>query len=130
MKRKDKVLGFLEQSIMDVVWDANQPVKVSYVHSKLDDEKAYTSVMTVMNRLVKKGLLSRSKTKNYYEYEAIKSKKNYASNKVKAMFSSILNSYQNLAIAEFVNAVSENPDSLEILKEYLENNDIQNTKEN
>lgn len=130
MENKNKVLGHLEQSIMDIVWEKNSPVKVSYVHSNLPEKKAYTSVMTVMNRLVKKGLLSREKNKNYYEYSPKKSKKNFASNKVKNMFKSVISSYQGLAIAEFVNAVSEDPESLRILKEYLDKDELQDTKKN
>jgi len=60
-------LGPLESAIMTAVWAARRPLTVSHVRERLDyraghgGEPAYTTVMTVMNILWRKGLLSRAK---------------------------------------------------------------------
>jgi predicted transcriptional regulator len=60
-------LGPLESAIMTVVWDAGQALTVRVARERLDyrasggGEPAYTTVMTVMNILWRKGLLSRAK---------------------------------------------------------------------
>ena len=60
-------LGPLESAIMTVIWDAGQPLTVRAACERLDyrasggGAAAYTTVMTVMNILWRKGLLSRAK---------------------------------------------------------------------
>lgn len=58
-----RVLGDLELRIMNVVWDAEDPLAVREVQRKLVRAKlAYTTVMTTLDRLFKKGLLARDCT--------------------------------------------------------------------
>lgn len=54
-------LGDLQRSVMDVLWAAETPVSVREVHTALAAERdlAYTTVMTVLVRLVEKGLADR-----------------------------------------------------------------------
>ena len=60
-------LGPLESAIMTVVWAAGQPLTVSAACERMDyrasggGAPAYTTVMTVMNILWRKALLSRGK---------------------------------------------------------------------
>jgi predicted transcriptional regulator len=60
-------LGPLESAIMTAVWAARRPLTVSDARERLDyrasggGEPAYTTVMTVMTILWRKGLLSRAK---------------------------------------------------------------------
>ncbi|HEX4815560.1 MAG TPA: BlaI/MecI/CopY family transcriptional regulator [Nonomuraea sp.] len=55
-------LGELERSIMDVSWSAGGRLTVRDVVNRLSDRKlAYSTVMTVMNRLVRKGFLVRER---------------------------------------------------------------------
>ena len=60
-------LGPLESAIMTAVWTARRPLTVSDARERLDyrtsngGDPAYTTVMTVMNILWRKGLLSRAK---------------------------------------------------------------------
>ena len=53
----------VEWEIMEAVWQAKGQTTVRDIHSTLypDGEKAYTTVMTIMNTLEKKGLLQREK---------------------------------------------------------------------
>ena len=56
-------LGELEQRVMDVLWAADGPMSVRQVLEVLLDEKrlAYTTVMTVLDRLAKKDVVSRER---------------------------------------------------------------------
>lgn len=55
------VFGDLEQAVMDVLWNSPAALSVRDVQAELAGrrELAYTTVMTVMDRLAKKGQLRR-----------------------------------------------------------------------
>lgn len=55
------VLGELEGAVMDLLWTRPEWLSVRDVHDLLaaDRELAYTTVMTVLDRLAKKGLATR-----------------------------------------------------------------------
>ena len=63
-------LGALEQEVMGVVWETGE-VSVRDVCSRLDSDFAYTTVMTTMDRLFKKRLLSRRKVGQAFMYRAV-----------------------------------------------------------
>ncbi|WP_006243239.1 BlaI/MecI/CopY family transcriptional regulator [Mycolicibacterium tusciae] len=65
-------LGELEAAIMEVVWHTNDAMRVRDVLDKLDSARqpAYTTVMTVMDNLYRKGWLSRELDGRAYSYRA------------------------------------------------------------
>ena len=62
-------LGSLEKQVLDVVWRDGQ-VTVRDVHAALATDIAYTTVMTTLDRLYRKGLLSRTKPARAFVYAA------------------------------------------------------------
>ena len=62
-------LGTLERDILTMCW-RNRDLTVRRACSLLDASVAYTTVMTTMDRLFKKGLLSRRKTGRAFVYSA------------------------------------------------------------
>ena len=54
---------------MDVAWGSDRPLSVHDVHEALDRVLAYTTVMTTLDRLFKKGLLSREQSGRAYVYQ-------------------------------------------------------------
>jgi predicted transcriptional regulator len=56
------VMGELEQAVMDILWNRPDPLSVRDVHELLAHERdlAYTTVMTVLDRLAKKGFVVRN----------------------------------------------------------------------
>ncbi len=54
-------LGELERAVMEVLWGRDSAATVRDVHAELVDSRAiaYTTVMTVLDRLAKKGVVSR-----------------------------------------------------------------------
>jgi predicted transcriptional regulator len=66
-------LGSLEQEVLDIVW-RNGPASVREVNAELPRPTAYTTVMTTLDRLYRKGLLTRTKTSRAFVYAAVRSR--------------------------------------------------------
>jgi predicted transcriptional regulator len=62
------LLGPLELQIMEVLWAAGE-CSVRDVVERLDRKLAYTTVMTTLDRLFKKGLLDRQKSERAFLYK-------------------------------------------------------------
>src|SRR3954465_10128872 len=62
-------LGALERQVMAVVWNAGE-ISVREACERLDSPIAYTTVMTTLDRLFKKRLLSRRKVGRAFVYAA------------------------------------------------------------
>jgi predicted transcriptional regulator len=63
-------LGALERDILAICW-AQRDVNVRVACTQLKSPVAYTTVMTTMDRLYKKGLLSRHKAGRAFVYNAV-----------------------------------------------------------
>jgi predicted transcriptional regulator len=63
-------LGPLETQVMEVVWSRADESSVRDVKDLLPGEPAYTTVMTTLDRLYKKGLLSRRRDGRGFVYTA------------------------------------------------------------
>jgi predicted transcriptional regulator len=61
------VLGPLEIAVMEILWDQGES-NVHDVVQRIDRPLAYTTVMTTLDRLYKKGLLSRHKSERAFLY--------------------------------------------------------------
>lgn len=72
-------LGQLEAVVMERVWAENRPVLVREVLEDLQQDRplAYTTVMTVMDNLRKKGFLSRERQGRAYAYRATRSREEH-----------------------------------------------------
>jgi predicted transcriptional regulator len=60
-------LGHLESGVMEILWSRGES-NVRDVAEKLDRPLAYTTVMTTLDRLYKKGLLERRKSERAFFY--------------------------------------------------------------
>ena len=71
--------GELEARIMECMWAAESPRTVRDVHTELAAERtlAYTTVMTVMDKLHRKGWLEREPVGRAYVYRPRQSKERY-----------------------------------------------------
>jgi predicted transcriptional regulator len=66
-------LGTLEREVIESVW-AGDYVTVRDVHTRLGGRVAYTTVMTTLDRLFRKGLLARTKRARAFVYSALASR--------------------------------------------------------
>jgi predicted transcriptional regulator len=72
--------GDLESVIMHMVWDHDGPVTVRDLFDELSRERsiAYTTVMSTMDNLHRKGWLEREKEGKAYRYTATASREEYS----------------------------------------------------
>jgi len=72
-------LGQLESTIMDRLWAWDTPTSVRDVYDDLRSHRpvAYTTVMTVMDNLYKKGALSRELSGRAYFYRPTRAREEY-----------------------------------------------------
>jgi predicted transcriptional regulator len=72
--------GDLETVIMHMVWDHDTPVTVRELFDELKQERAiaYTTVMSTMDNLHRKGWLERVKEGKAYRYTATASREEYS----------------------------------------------------
>ncbi len=63
-------LGDLEDAVMEVLWHTDQPARVRDVLEQLDPDRplAYTTVMTVLDNLHRKGWVEREREGRAYRY--------------------------------------------------------------
>jgi predicted transcriptional regulator len=72
--------GDLEAVIMHLVWDHDSPVTVRELLGELQQDRAiaYTTVMSTMDNLHRKGWLARAKDGKAYRYTATASREEYS----------------------------------------------------
>src|SRR5690625_7018340 len=63
-------MGDLERAVMAQLWRSSTPRTVREVHAALEPTRplAYTTVMTVLDRLAKKGLVTQEREGRAYRY--------------------------------------------------------------
>lgn len=102
---------------MEVVWSAGEPVAVRQVLDQLNEGRpqplAYTTVMTVMNRLAAKGALARHGARRRYLYEAT------ATDAAGIAVRDVIRNYGDAAVAHFLTAARSDPDVLDRLRALL-----------
>jgi predicted transcriptional regulator len=77
-------MGELEAVVIDVLWDAAGPLTPGQVHEVLSGERslAYTTVMTILVRLWRKGRLDREPRGRAYAYRPLQSREAYAASRM------------------------------------------------
>lgn len=72
--------GELEARIMQVVWRRDAPATVHEIAGDLDEGRpiAYTTAITVIERLRSKGWLDRERDGRSYRYRSVRSEEDYA----------------------------------------------------
>lgn len=121
----EQALGELEVAVMDVVWDAGEPVCVEDVRQALAEQKnreaAYTTIMTTLDRLHKKGFLARERQGKAYYYTPKVSRSELSSNVTKQVIDGLLNTFAEPAISYFVEALGDSdPEKLDSLAALIE----------
>jgi len=115
----ETLLGPLEQDVMDVVWRLRDAT-VRDVHAELAGgrEIAYTTVMTTMARLARKGLLLRDTADLAHRYRPGVSRDQYGRGAVGDVLSWLLERYPEPAVAYLADVVEELDDvTLEQLRD-------------
>ena len=107
-------LGPLEQGVMDIVWTMGE-ANVRDVAGRLERPLAYTTVMTTLDRLYKKGLLERQKSARAFVYAPRLTRDEWERERANSLVAGFLSGPQNsreLLISCLLDAVGEHDEEL------------------
>lgn len=107
-QRWDQVLGPREAEVMEWLW-LRSPASVAEVHRDLGQRHklAYTTIMTIMSRLVQKGLLTRSRSGNAYLYTPTVTQEELGRQVAQGMVNGLLDGLTRPALAYFVDRLAQ-----------------------
>lgn len=110
-------LGELERAVMDVLWDRGTPATVREVAEVLRGrDLAYTTVMTVLDRLAGKGMVERERNGRAWSYRPAASREAFIA---QLMLDALdLAGSRDAALVRFARSVSGT--EAEVLREALE----------
>ncbi len=110
-------LGDLERSVMDVLWDTDSWLTAREVAARLDHERdlAYTTVLTVLERLERKGFVQRERAERAHRYQASSSRDAVVAEAMLAALDTTED--RSSALVRFVGSVS--PAEADILRRAL-----------
>ncbi len=116
---REPLLGPLESKVMNYFWRNDGYASIPSVHHYLRrrDRLAYTTVATVVTRLVEKKLLCREKLNGEFVYRSCQSRDEFKTERSRNLVKFLIGSFGDLAIASFVAEVKTDPHSLKKLRE-------------
>lgn len=109
----NRFFGPLEAKIMDILWD-NEQMTIKEVQSVLEKEKStnFNTVMTVMNRLVEKGILDRKVVGRSSYYNPIQSRQDFLNTQSKEMTHELMDEFGNVVVSHMLDALEDVDDDL------------------
>ncbi|WP_131104472.1 BlaI/MecI/CopY family transcriptional regulator [Ornithinimicrobium sufpigmenti] len=113
-------MGELEKAVMAELWAADAPRTVREVHASLSSQRslAYTTVMTVLGRLAKKGVVHQERHGRAYRYSPVRNREEMTAElMLDAMRTSSDLGNREAALQHFVGQVS--PREAEVIRAAL-----------
>jgi predicted transcriptional regulator len=108
-------LGTLERPVMEIVWGAEE-VTVRDVQGKLLRPVAYTTVMTTLDRLFKKGFVARRRSGRAFVYRATGSREQTEAAVASGVVTGLLSTGAAMPIlSNLVDVVGSQDDGLDLL---------------
>jgi predicted transcriptional regulator len=106
-------IGPLEERVLDLLWRERGERSVRDVRDGLGGSLAYTTVMTTLDRLYKKGLLERRRSGRAYTYSPRTSREALAARRLRRWLARLLpGGAARPLLASFVDAVGEHDRAL------------------
>ncbi len=93
---------------MSYIWQYKS-CTVAQIHQNLKDKYAYTTIATITNRLLDKGVLIRRKHERGFKYLPKVSEVQYAKKIARSLISSFLSTYGESAFVSFAEGIDELP---------------------
>lgn len=103
-----RFFGPLEAKVMDVLWDRDE-MTIKEVQQVLQLEKAtnFNTVMTVMNRLVEKGILEKRVQVRSSLYKPVLSRHEFLNTQSKEMTNELIGEFGHIAVSHMLDALEE-----------------------
>lgn len=116
------VLGTLEKDIMEVLWKRGEASVKDILDTLPGDRNiSYSTVITVTNRMTKKGLLKKRKMGKAYFYEALYDKEEFYEIVSKKVVEGVSEFSLKSAIVHFVDYMSQmEPEKMEYFSKLIE----------
>ena len=117
-----KVLGDLETRVLETVWALRRPSPARQVHDRVVEAHAVSplTVITVLNKLVDKGILTRRKVDDLYHYEAVMSEAEFRAHASRRVVEGILSFGPEAVAPSLVDVLAErDPEQLAELAELI-----------
>lgn len=108
-KNAGKVLGELETEVMEIIWKVEEPVSVSDVVKVLSKKRkcAYTTVMTIMGRLVDKEVLTRKLHGTSYLYQPKVNREKFVASTVHNIFTTTVSTLGQEVVLHFAKEIQK-----------------------
>lgn len=108
-------LGNLEREVMDVVWRTGD-MTVKEVQESLSRPVAYTTVMTTLDRLFKKGFVARTRSGRAFVYRAVRTRPETEAAVARGMMTGLLGGASAVPIlSNLVDAVGSHEAGVDLL---------------
>ncbi|OMF21470.1 transcriptional regulator [Paenibacillus sp. FSL H8-0548] len=109
----NRFFGSLEAKIMDILWDAEE-LSIKDVQARLEKDKAvnFNTVMTVMNRLLDKGILQKRLKGRLSLYRPIETREVFIEQQSKRLTKNLLDEFGGVVINHMIDALKDVDQSL------------------
>lgn len=112
-------LGHLERAVMDELWRREAPATVREIHAALEQSRtiAYTTAMTVLDRLARKGFVVQEREGRAFRYRVAASRSELTADLLRDTLADVEPDDRRSALVAFVGDASS--DDLEALRDAL-----------
>lgn len=100
----------LESEVMDEVWDRGETTVravLEALNARADKTRAYTTIMTIMSRLDRKGLLDRRREGKTDVYVPALSREEYQEARARTEVGTLVDEYGDLALVHFARQMAK-----------------------
>ena len=123
------VLGELQTAVMELLWQ-EPGLTVNEVEERLQRRReiAHTTVLTTLDRMHRKGYLTREKQGKAFTYAPRYSRKEFEQGMAQEVLSALLGQFTEPALSAFVDLVSEDAETLDRLDALIQEKRHQQSK--
>lgn len=109
----NRFFGSLEAKIMDILWEAEE-LSIKEVQLRLEKEKQinFNTVMTVMNRLLEKGILQKRLKGRLSLFRPVESKEMFIEQQSKRLTENLMDEFGGVVINHMIDALKDVDQSL------------------
>ncbi|MDQ0059217.1 BlaI/MecI/CopY family transcriptional regulator [Paenibacillus harenae] len=110
----NRFFGSLEAKVMELLWSADGDLSIKEVQFRLEKDKPvnFNTVMTVMNRLVDKGILQKRHQGRLSLYRPVQSKEAFIDEQSRKLTENLLDEFGGVVINHMLDAIKEVDESL------------------
>lgn len=105
-----RAAGELESAVLATLWAAERPLTAGAVQAKLPDDRAYSTVVTILSRLYEKGVLTREKHGRAFAYTPVSDESGLAARRMRQVLDTRRD--RGAVLARFVSELSEKDESV------------------